>query len=278
MQIIMTEQPISSEILKPFTSNFDKVFVSIEEEDFLEKNEFKLSKKNIKKLFNVINYSWDGEIYWFYNDDKNIVMQLLKEWFKEDKSHSDFDELCIGNCLLMKETSNCLCIIDTQYDMSTSFHEFLHSLNQLYPNINYGFYSDCHLIDHIKLGRNNSPNDFEDLYFLYKQGIIDNSFFLLGLYDMKSDNKESKCYNLFPRDKEIVITGKLPVLREEIFKYLNNEGYKTSEKINKNSWLWLGNNVGAKKIEQAKEKGAICNTIEEVIDMAFENYLNNKKV
>ena len=59
---------------------------------------------------------------------------------------------------------------------------------------------------------------------------------------------------MIPQDKEIVITGALPLLREDIQINLKNQGFKIGEKINNNSWLWLGDKVGAEKIKKLKKK------------------------
>ena len=90
MNIIIHNQKIETKNLTPITPVFDAIFVSTEDE-FEENNEFELKEKNIKKLFECINYSWDGEIYWFEKKFKEIVLNKLKEWFLQENNYIEID-------------------------------------------------------------------------------------------------------------------------------------------------------------------------------------------
>ncbi len=57
-------------------------------------------------------------------------------------------------------------------------------------------------------------------YLLYKENVIDSSFFLNGIECFDLNDNTSSYYNLLPSDKEIVITGKLDCNREDVLYYL----------------------------------------------------------
>ncbi len=275
MNIIISNQKIETKNLAPITPVFDAIFVSTDDE-FEENNEFQLKEKNIKKLFDCINYAWDGEIYWFEKKFEEMVLNKLQEWFLQEKNHIEFDDIGIGNCFLIKKTKNSLVLIDTQLDMSSNLFDFMKKLQNEVPDITYKCYSDCHLVDHLYLGRNSIENEFEELYFLYKEKVIDSSFFLKGLFQGIILNQNKNYYQMIPQDKEIVITGALPLLREDIQINLKNQGFKIGEKINHNSWLWLGDKVGAEKIKKAQENKVKISTIDEIIEESYQIYLKNK--
>lgn len=270
MKIIISDKKIVNKSLYSFTPNYDYVFVSVTD-DFSENNEFKVTEKNTDKLINYLSYSWDGEIYWFSDKFKDNVLSELKEWFKNESNHEDSDDFDIYNCFLIKETPNGLALIDTQTDMSSTIESFLEVIKEKIPEIEYFKYSDCHLIDHLYLGRNMVNNEFEEFYFMYKEKIIDNSFFLKGF-----DYKEYR--DLLDKSKNIVLTGTFDLEREYIVDTLKRNGYSIKDKIDVDSWLWIGNKPGNNKIKEAKEKNIKMSTIDELIDMSFENYMNKKKL
>lgn len=277
MSIVISKKKISNDNLKPFTSDYDEFYISTSD-DFEDNNDFNLTEKNVKKIFDVINYSWDGDIYWFKNEDKDNVLNMLTEWFKDEKNHKDFDDSGIGNCFLIKYTPNGVALIDTQLDMSSNIDHFLRILNQKYPDLTYEYHSDCHLIDNLNLSRCGIYEDnFEIMNLLFKEKIIDASFFFDsdGL-DEISDSLEKHS----PKDKEIVITGTLPLKREEVVSILEDLGYKTSESIHSNSILLMGEKVGANKINKAQEKGVSCIFVNDLITDVLNSVvlsLKNKK-
>lgn len=282
MKIIHSKKTIETLSLKPFTPIFNEIFLSFDEDTIKNYNEdyeknIQFSEKNIKKIFDVINYSWDGEIYFFKNEDKEKVLNYLNKWFAIEENHKDIDDYGISNCFLIKESPNGFALIDTQLDMSSNITSFFEELEKINPGIDYTYYSDCHLIDNIHLGRDSINNEFETLFLLYKEQIIDSSFFLNGLYDMEINDSTNEHYNLISQDKEIALTGKMSVSREHIISTLNDLGIKTTEKITNNTWLWTGDKVGEEKLKKAKSSGAKISSIDEIITNAFNIYLENKK-
>lgn len=271
MNIIINEKRIENKCFSCFTSHYDNIFLSIVD-DFEDYNEFKLSEKNIEKLFNIISYSWDGEIYWFRNEYKDVLLSTLKEWFKKESNHEESDDLGICNCFLIKYTPNGIAIIDTQTDMSSKIESFLSELKSKIENLEYYIYSDSHLIDHIYLGRKIVKNEFEDFYFMYKEKIISHSFLFSYI-----DDYYKEYIDIIPKNKNIVLTGTFYTKREDIIECLSSNGYNFKDKINEDSWLWIGEKPGNNKIVEANKKGIKVSTIDEIIDMAYNNYLNNKK-
>jgi len=275
MNIITLEKELKTNNFKPITSNFDAIFVATSDE-FEDNNDFFLTEKNIKKLFNVINFSWDGEIYLFNNKDRTIVMNLLKEWFSNPENHSEIDDICLANCLLIKNTKNGFAIIDTQTDMSSTFNSFLNYLSQKNPDINYDYFSDCHLIDNINLGRSSIMESIENLFLFCREGVFEESCLLSGFGNISFDNKTSLCFEIIPKDKEIVVTGSFPFNISEIKDSLKNSGYVFSTKLNDNSWLWIGNNPDENKINEAISLNLKLSTISDITENMFQNYLKNK--
>jgi len=270
----MSQDKVAFKGLKPFTPTYDRVYVSVEADSFLENNDFTLSEKNIKKLFSVINHSWDGDVYWF--SDKKAVLESLDVWFQKAENHPSVDDLGISNLFLIKETPGGLCLIDTQLDMSSNIDCFLEALEEKNPGISYEHYSDSHLIDNMKLGRDSQQNEFDTLYLLYKEKVIDASYFLKGISAFSLDDSKSEYYEILPSDKTIVITGKLACERSEVLSELEEAGYMCSDTITHNAWLWYGDKVGKNKIEAAKEKNITCSSIDEVMDLCYHKYLSNK--
>lgn len=277
MNILMINKPIEAKNLKPFTPVFDEIFISTNE-DFQENNEFELKEKNIQKLFDILNFSWDGEIYWFKKKYEHQILAELKIWFAKEENHPEFDfDLGIGNCFLVKKTEHCFAIIDTQLDVSSNLFNFIKHIKSKIQDVQEKCYSDCHLIDHLYLGRNSNEDEFENLYFLYKEKIIDSSFFLKGLTQINLEDYQKPYFHLISQEKEIVISGKLPLPREAVKDDLKYKGFKVSEKITENSWLWLGEDVGKEKIKKAQEKNIKISTIDELIEESYQKYLKNKE-
>lgn len=269
MKILVSTKPIEINFYKPITPNYNGVFISVED-DIEDYGDTLLTENKIKDFLDEHNnFDWDGDIYWFCSQHKDKVLELLIDWFKDPESHTDFED-GIGNLLLIKNTNNGLVIIDTRSDYSTTFLNFIEKLNSL--EIDYKNYSDSHLISNIYLGRESNYNEFEILYFLYKEGVIDTSFFLRG-----TDSLREKYEGTLPDDKTIVITGKLPVPREEITEALKEIEYNVSDKITADSWLWMGDKVGNNKMKKAESVGCKMSTIEEVIDTVYLNYLHKNK-
>jgi len=271
MNILITDKLIKINTFKPFTPDFDQVMISYDEN--IQNNfEIKPTKSNLNAFFNeALNFSWDGEIYWFGNDHKEKVLALIKEWFNNPQNHTESEE-GISSCILLKNTPNGIAIINTQYDtIGSKFDEFGSFLSQSHPEIDYLYYSDSHLIDNLYLGRESCNNEFDLLFKFYQENIIDSSFFFQGL-EMDEEDEEHNYSALLPKDKNIVITGKFPFSREEITDILSEKNFNVSDTINSDSWLWMGEKVGQNKMNKAAEKGAECSTIFDIITLAYNNY------
>lgn len=271
MKIIISDKKIENTELPVFTKHYDYVFLSITD-DFEENNEFKISEKNIEKIFRHISYSWDGEIYWFKNEYKEIILSTLKDWFKNENNHDESDDFEIYNCFLIKYTPNGIAVIDTQTDMSSTIQNFLDELKSKIKNLEYYKYSDCHLIDHIYLGRNMVENEFKEFYFMYKEKIINHSFLLSNIEDCHKEY-----LNIIPKNKNIVLTGTFYEKREKIIEYLSTKGYVFKDKLDDNSWLWVGEKPGNNKLLEANKKNIKISTMDDIVDIAYSNYLENKK-
>lgn len=273
MNIIISEQTLYSNNFKPFTKEFNKIFVSVDEE--FEDQNFKLTEKNVSKLFNVLSYSWDGDIYWFENQYKEKVLNSLNSWFKKEENHVDVDDNGISNCFFIKDTPNGICLIDTQLDMSSNISSFFEDLEKQHPGISYQYYSDSHLIDNLYLGRDSINDEFDTMYLLYKENVIDASFFFRGLAYIDFEDPLYK--NIVPLDKKIFLTGTFPISRDEVADCLEEAGLEIAKSIKKDSWLWLGEQPTQHKVTTAQEKNATCSTIAELIDFVYGNYMKNKK-
>jgi hypothetical protein len=259
----MSDKKIINKSLSPFTPNYDFVFAAVTD-DFEDSSEFRLTEKNTDKLISYISYSWDGEIYWFKNQYKDDVLLHLKEWFAKENNHEDEgDDFEIINCFLLKETPNGLALIDTQTDMSSTIEDFLETLKSKIPNIEYFKYADCHLIDHLYLGRAMVDDEFKAFYFMYQEKIINSSFLLNG---------NINCY-LGQVEENIVLTGTFDVPREKIVDNLTvHNKYTTKDSVDSNSWLWIGDKPGNAKLKKAQEKNVKISTVDDLIEMCLKNY------
>lgn len=266
MNIFSSHKSFNLNFFKPFLPHFSGVFISTNEDI---NTDISLKESKIKDFLQEnINFSWDGEIYWFENKFKNQVFSFLNDWFNEANNHTDFED-GIGNLLLVKDTVNGFAIIDTRYDYSSSFSNFIKEIKNKIIDLDYKYYSDSHLIDNLHLGRESNCNEFEILFFFYEEKLIDSSFFLNGI---ESFNEDEIYENMLPSDKTIAITGKLPVERNEIYDALEEVGLNISNKITKNTWLWTGEKVGKNKTDKALSLGCHISTIEDVIKTIFDNY------
>lgn len=263
MNIFISNKPIKNKTFDCFTPDFDKIFLSYTD-DFEDSYDFKPSQSNIssKLLHDVINYSWDGAIYWFNNRFKDVILEELNIWFnnvdnqpKDEDPEYDLDE-CIGNLLLMKETPNGIAIIDTRCDMSSSFNKFLSHLKDKIDDLEFFIYEDCHLIDNIVSGRETNKNETEKFYFMYQEKIINSYYLFWGK-------------PIFPQDKTIVLTGTFSGMgREHLIEHLKEQGYIITDKVVNGCWLWMGDKVGQNKIDAAKSKNATCSTLDELAELA----------
>lgn len=273
MNIIMLDKEIKFNGFKPFTEMYSKVYLSFDE------NEWDINKNNVnvvKEILKNLNFSWDGVIYWFANKDKENLLDCLNEWFAKKENHPDLDDLCISNCVLVKDTPNGICLIDTQYDMSSSIDKFIQEFNGKYPDVTYKEYQDSHLTDNLNLGREMVEDEFELFYFLYKENVIDYSFFLLGFYAESFTDEESNYYQILPNEKEICVVGIETYIKENIQDALENAEYRFTRSIKNNCWIWYGNKLKEDKVPEGNDKNILVNSVDEVIEMAYKTYLERK--
>lgn len=271
MKITMSNNAIEFSGFSPFTSTYDKVYVSFDE------NKFGINNSSIEDILNNLNFSWDGELYWFEKKDREVLLNSLDSWFSQEKNHQKLNELGISNCLLVKETPNGVCLIDTQYDMGSFIDRFIQEFTEKYPETIYKVYSDSHLTDNLYLGRENISDEFELFYFLYKENIIDVSFFLMAFGNESFSDEDNLYFKILPNDKEIYLhkLGLAEYSEDDVKDALESAEYELAETINKDCWVWCENEKKKEKVS-AKNKNVLVNTVDEVIEMSYQSYLAKK--
>ena len=274
MKIYISNEKLEHNQIEPFLNTFDKVYVSVDN-NFEEINQFQLSEKNISKFFDTINYSWDGSIFIFEKKDEEKVLGYLNKWFLNSDNHWLSGENGIKNCLLIKYSKNKLVIIDTQRDMGSTFDIFIKDMMLKTPEIKNLSFSDCHLTENMYLGREINKNEFEFLYTLYKENLINEAFFLRGFEAIGESESGDKYFDIVSKEKPIVITGKLAIDRDELEGYLADADFNISNRVTKDTWLWYGKKAGKSKVSTALEKGAMVSAIDEVINKAYNQYIIN---
>jgi NAD-dependent DNA ligase len=137
---------------------------------------------------------------------------------------------------------------------------FYTELQKTHPEIAMQMYGDCHLTDNLHLSR--VEGDIERaqlLCLMWQEGVIDESFFFIGL-----ENSEV-LKAVVPNDKPIVLTGKMYAGRTSLTSLLNNNGYTVLDAVKPGAWLWMGEKVGASKVEKAKALGVEYTPIRELV-------------
>lgn len=228
---------INSDFYKPFIGAYN-VYISYDEnsvKDALDRVNFSYSENmNCESFFNLINFSWDGDVYFFPNSISNKIEEQLNQWFLNSTNHKKMvsleDTLGVFNFLMLRKTNRGLYIIDTQRDLNSTFSTFIKDIGL--NNDEYEFYTDSHLIDNIKIGRNDLLEDIKIFKQWYIDGIIDESFFFYS-DDLEEVLNTKKTINIITKNKNLLsilenIDDDLPIKTNSSKKNIANTWYDDS--------------------------------------------------
>jgi NAD-dependent DNA ligase len=256
---------------KPFSSMYQHLFAS--SENYEEAQGAKFNLKRVVEEFGA--YNWDGEIAIFEKKDQSLVLEKLEAWFRDEKNHTDWDEggTELYNCVLLKETQNCLVLIDMQADCSSSMQLFYDQMKNDFPEMVIKYHNDCHLISNLNLGRVKGEEDrAEVLSLLHKEGVIDDTLLFYALGDFHQAGEP-----LLPTDRPVVLTGKMCIERTHLKRVLTDAGFNVLDTVKAGAWLWLGEDVGASKIKKAQDLGVECTPISEIVASGIEMFFRGLK-
>jgi hypothetical protein len=245
-----------------FVKPFDGVLVCVDDENMDE------DKLNSQKVFNhlkeSLNFSWDGTIHWFPDASAQKFLEFAQQWFEENYENmsADMDDNSISNCLLYVKTKTGMAFVDTQRDVNSEIDDLVDAFYKTYPDDSgYLVYDDCHLVDNLKFGRDSIVDGDQILKFWVEEGFLTDKVFFYAEEDFFEDHD---------KDKEIVLTGTFSISREEIKSTLENMDFKFSDKLTSDSWLWVGDKPGNKKIVEASQKGVRISTIVDIMNSFFK--------
>lgn len=198
--------------------------------------------------------SWDGEIHWYPKESGEKLLEFSQEWIQNNLSRMEdgYDDT-ISNCLFYKKTLTGYLFIDSQLDRGSILEDMFHDFYIKYPEYsedkNIYYLSDCHLVDNLVLGRNSCYYSNKTLIHLYKEGVLTDDIF----YNNFENIFETQCLDSDNFKGNIVLTGTFKMTRNEMVEAIESAGLTVSEKINKNSWLWIGDKPGKNKLNAAQK-------------------------
>lgn len=207
MKITVTKNS-KSNVFNPFIGEYD-AYVSYDEDsvkNVLERDSLTYSENlDFEKLSTLINFSWDGEVYFFPHNISKKIEGKLSKWFLDSQNHEEVvsleDTQGVFNFILVKRVERGLYVIDTQRDMNSTFPNFIDELD--FSDDDYEFHSDCHMIDNIYLGRNDLSRDITTFKNWYKDGVINESFFFHG-EDLEEVLESEGKINILTRNPELL--------------------------------------------------------------------------
>lgn len=269
---ITVEKNIKSNVFIPFIGVYDS-YISYDEDwvkSVLERNDLSYSETlDFEKLSNLINFSWDGEVYFFPDIISKKVEDSLKKWFLNSQHHDELvsleDTQGVFNFLLVKKVQRGLYIIDTQRDMNSTFPNFIDELclNQ----DEYEFHSDCHLIDNIVLGRNDISRDIITFRNWYIDGIINESFFFHSS-DLEEIIDINVKINIITKNNELlnILSNVSELLNISINSQENNVDY-----------IWYDNSISENEISQLMTNHNSVLSIRDGIIEILKEYEDNNE-
>lgn len=244
-----------------FAKPFDGFLTCVDDENMDE--DFN-SKKLFSHLKDALNFSWDGSIHWFPDSSAQKFLEFAEQWFEKNYKNmsADMDDNSVSNCLLYVKTKTGMAFVDTQRDVNSEIDELVFSFEKSYPDdTGYLYYDDCHLIDNLKFGRNSVGDGDKTLKFWVEEGFLTDKVFFYT---------EKDFFKNLPKDKTVILTGTFGISREEIVSITKEMNLSFSDKLTADCWLWVGDKPGARKLTEAKEKGAKVSNINEIMDEFFK--------
>lgn len=259
----------------------DAFFVSYGTEELLNlsvKDELDLStdEKFIETLGkDILNYSYDGAGYWLPKEVMVQCLSDLEKWFKNPLNHSVDIDSGMANCLIVRETPNGLFILDTTVDFGSSFSEFIEPFVEFLPEdlkSEVLVIEDCHLINHLYLGRGQVQNEKELFLKLYQEKILNELFVFDDNIEFESFSKDDLIEDL--GTNKVVLLGNFQFIDSScnVAEFLTNLGFEVVPEMQEDSIVLVGNlnefvMEGFRKVEELNlEVYSLDKFIEYILD------------
>lgn len=218
------------------------------------------------------NFSWDGSIFWFKAELGQDFIEYADKWFERNYTTltDNMSGSGLSNILLYSYTQTGIAFVDTQRDMDsvidTILNEFLElkSVNQ--EDMDTFFcYDDCHLIDNLHFGRDSSTHGNQVMYFLYNEGFLDESILFSSFYN---DYEPNIGYS-------VALVGDFCIENHMIEDAIECcEALTLLDVPNKNTWVWIGDNVSKDDLASIKANFKMVSHIEDVIEKIYQESFN----
>lgn len=234
---------------------YDKDFLNTEETD--------------KKLIveDVFNFSFDGSFLYindlakgeeFLKHIKKHLKRHLKDLKEED--NYDFEDDGFSNAFFYKKLNTGILVMDAKTEDFGSIIENI--LEDFKYKKDLKIYSDCHLVDNIRLGRNNK--EYNEFYkFLFDSNVINCEFIFQTNIKINSD---------------IIITGEFDLPNQkikDILKSFNNIKIKHKPESSKD-WIWCGSNPDEDILNLAKKYNSRISNFPDFINILYSCYDQDK--
>jgi hypothetical protein len=231
-----------------------------------------MSGDHIGFLENETGFSWDGAMFWFKRGLGEKFLAFADKWFEENYEDltDDMNDDGLSNILLYAQTKTGMVFVDTQRDMNsvidTIVNEFLKIENVDDSDMSTFFaYDDCHLIDNLCFGRDMNTHGNQVMYFLYQEGFLDETILFNALYNNYEPNM----------GYSVAVVGDFCVETHIIENAIEAcEGLTLLDVPNKNTWVWVGDNVSEEDLESLKANYKLISPIADVVKKVFEESFN----
>lgn len=231
-----------------------------------------MSGDHIGFLENETSFSWDGAMFWFKRGLGEKFLSFADKWFEEhyEDLTDDMNDDGLSNILLYAHTKTGMVFVDTQRDMNsvidTIVNEFLKIENVDDSDMATFFaYDDCHLIDNLCFGRDMNTHGNQVMYFLYQEGFLDETILFNALYNNYEPNV----------GYSVAIVGDFCVENHLIEDAIEScEALTLLDVPNKNTWVWVGDNVSEEDLESLKANYKLISPIADVVKKVFEESFN----
>lgn len=255
----------------PMFHHFDGVMMVLNLENSRHANLIEANQP-ISLLEEDTNFSWDGSIFWFKAELGQAFIEYADKWFANNYTTLTDDMTFTGlsNILLYSYTQTGIAFVDTQRDMDsvvdTILNEFLdlNSVNQ--EDMNTFFcYDDSHLIDNLCFGRDSSTHGNQIMYFLYNEGFLDESILFNSLYDNYEPNI----------GYSVALVGDFCMETHMIEGAIECcEALTLLDVPNKNTWMWIGDNVSKEDRISIEANFKMVSHIEDVLEKIYQESFN----
>jgi hypothetical protein len=255
----------------PVFYRFDGVLMVVDTERTDSANLI-MANQHISFLEAETNFSWDGAVFWFNADLGQDFIEYAEKWFEKNYESltDEMSDTGVSNILLYSYTQSGIAFVDTQRDMDsvidTILNEFLElkSVNQDDMST-FFFYDDCHLIDNLCFGRDSNTHGNQVMYTLYNEGFLDESILFNSLYNNYEPNI----------GYSVALVGDFCMENHMIEDAIEScEALTLLDVPNKNTWVWIGDNVSKEDLTSLKANFKLVSHIEDVIEKIFQESFN----